>query len=195
MIKLKHPSGVIQTDSPKNISYANRGVSLEEDINLTNTYYVDEKIAYIYKKPTPIQINKTIYGVDGPRIKDAFFKEASTTDYNGLYRGKYIDFDAKETSSKTSFPIKNIHSHQLSHLKNIDENGGIAFLIVRFTALDKTYLLMAKDIFNYINSNTSKSIPLSFFEERAHPIETKYRPRLDYIKIIDKLYGGINGTK
>lgn len=192
MIILKHPSGVIQSKQNKTISYGNRGISLEEDINLTNIYYVDEKIAYIYKKPTPIQINKTEYGVNGPRIKDAFFKEASTTDYNGLYNGKYIDFDAKEISSKTSFPLKNIPKHQLNHLKNIDENGGIAFLIIRFTSLEKTYLLMARDIFTYMANNKAKSIAISFFESSAYEIELKYRPRLDYLKIIDKIYGGIN---
>lgn len=190
---MKHPTGIVQKETNKNISYANRGVSLEDDINLTNEYYIIEKIAYIYKKPTPIQINKTVYGVEGPRIKDAFFKEASTTDYNGLYRGKYIDFDAKETNSKTSFPIRNIHKHQLEHLKNINDNGGIAFLIIRFNSLDKTYLILAKDILNHLTNNDRKSMAISFFEEMAYEIETKYRPRLDYLKIIDKIYGGING--
>lgn len=186
MIKLKHPGGVVQNKINKNISYANRGANLEEDINLTNSYYIDEKIAYIYKKPTPIQITKTEYSKDGPRIKDAFFKESSTTDYNGLYKGRYIDFDAKETNSKTSFPINNIHKHQLEHLKNIHNNGGIAFLIVRFNLLDKTYLIFAKDLFYYIKNSKQKSITIKFFEERAHEVETKYRPRLDYLKIIDE---------
>jgi len=41
-------------------------------------------------------------------IKEAYFKQASTTDYNGVYKGRYIDFEAKETKLPSSFPLKNI---------------------------------------------------------------------------------------
>ena len=37
---------------------AHRGMNLEEDINLTNQYYLANDIAVIHKKPTPIQIVK-----------------------------------------------------------------------------------------------------------------------------------------
>ena len=50
-------------------------------------------------------------------IKEAYFNEPSTLDYTGIYKNKYIEFDAKETKSKTSFPLSNIHSHQLEHIK------------------------------------------------------------------------------
>lgn len=190
---MKYPSGIKRTAKVNNINYANRGMSLEEDINLTNQYYHDEKIAYIYKKPTPIQINQVKYYQDGPRIKDAFFKEASTTDYNGLYNGLYIDFDVKESSNKTSFPISNIHNHQIEHLRNINDNKGISFLIVRFNKLDKNYLILTKDLLYHIDNYDKKSISVSYFEEKAHLLELKYRPRLDYLKVIERLYGGKNG--
>ena len=79
-------------------SHSNRGMVLENDLNATNEYYLLNNVAVIYKKPTPITINK----VDYPSRKDAVIKEAhfkipSTTDYNGIYKGKYIDFEAKET--------------------------------------------------------------------------------------------------
>ena len=169
------------------IKYSNRGMSLEYDINISNQYYIDKKIAFIYKKPTPIQITK----VDYPNrkhaiIKEAFFKEPSTTDYNGLYKGKYIDFEAKETNNK-SFPLANIHNHQIKHIKNIYNNGGICFLIIRFNKNNTTYLLNAKDFISYIDTTTKKSIPLDFFEKKAYKIEIKYTPRLDYIKIVDKI--------
>ena len=38
-----------------------RGMNLEEDLNLTNKYYLARKIANIHKKPTPIQIVKVDY--------------------------------------------------------------------------------------------------------------------------------------
>ncbi len=191
---MKYPSG-IKLNTTKNITYDNRGMNLEEDINITNRYYIDNNIAFIYKKPTPIQITKVEFSRNNAIIKEAYFKEPSTTDYNGLYKGKYIDFEAKETESKTSFPLKNIHKHQINHIKNIVNNNGIAFVIVRFNKLNKTFLLLGEDLIHFITNNDRKSIPLDFFNKNAYLIEEKYSPRIDYLKIIDLLYGGKNENK
>ena len=133
-----------------NSTFANRGMSLENDINESNKYYVDYDIALIYKKPTPIRITKTNY--KNMRITDGFFESPSTLDYNGVYKGYYIEFDAKETRSKTSFPIDNIHKHQINHIKKVYEHNGICFIIVRFNNLNITYLLFAKDFLEFINN-------------------------------------------
>ena len=171
--------------------HSNQGMGLEEDINITNKYYLDKDIAVVYKKPTAVTIHKAEY--PGPHkaiIKEAYFETPSTTDYNGIYKGKYIDFEAKETKSKTSFPLSNIHSHQIKHLNRIVKHGGIGFLIVRFVYYNETYLLFEKDFMSYINNNDRKSIPYEYFKEKAHLIKEKYIPRLDYLEIIDK-FGGI----
>jgi len=191
---MKYPSG-IKLNTTKNITYDNRGMNLEADINITNQYYIEKNIAFIYKKPTPIQVTKVDYSKNNAIIKEAYFKEPSTTDYNGLYKGKYIDFEAKETESKTSFPLSNIHLHQIKHLENIINNYGIGFVIVRFNKLNKTFLLLGKDLISFISNNTRKSIPLNYFEEKAYLIEEKYIPRVDYLKIIDLLYGGIKNEE
>lgn len=164
--------------------YGKRGMILEEDINETNRYYLDNDIAIIYKKPTPIKILKLDYSTN--KITNAFFETQSTLDYNGVYKGRYIEFDAKETNNKTSFPIANIHMHQLKHIENIIRNKGICFLIVRFNLINKTYLLIGRDLLDFIKKEERKSIPLSFFEDNCEKLELKYSPRLDYIKIIDK---------
>lgn len=174
-----------------NYKYANRGMTLEADIETTNTYYLINDKAVIYKKPTPITISKVNYPSRLEAvIKEGYFKTPSTTDYNGIYKGKYIDFEAKETKSHTSFPISNIHSHQIKHLKKIHKHGGIGFLIVRFTGINKTFLLEYEKLENFIKENSRKSIPLSYFEENGHIIKDKYNPRVDYLSIIDKLYFG-----
>ena len=192
---MNYPKGIKHKEEKTKeiINYGNRGMALEEDINITNKYYVDKKIAFIYKKPTPIQVTKIDYNNKGMIIKEAFFKEPSTTDYNGLYKGKYIDFDAKETESKTSFPLANVHIHQIKHIKNIVENGGIGFLIVRFVKLNKYFILLGEDLIDFIKNNDRKSIPLSYFEEKGHIIEYTYMPRIDYLKVIDDIYGGKDG--
>lgn len=183
-----YPKGIKLTNEDKIITYQNRGMTLEKDINASNQYYIDNNIAYIYKKPTPIQITKVDYSSRSKAvIREAFFKEPSTTDYNGLYKGLYIDFEAKETNNKSAFPLNNIHKHQTKHIRNIVNNNGIAFLIVRFNKLNKTYLLMGTDFINYIDNNNRKSIPFSFFEENGNLIEEKYIPRIDYIKVLNKV--------
>jgi len=163
--------------------YGNRGMTLEEDINLTNEYYKEKHIALIYKKPIPIKVLKI--NSTKTRIQDAFYEKKSTLDYNGIYKEKYIEFDAKETNSKTSFPLNNIHNHQIEHIKNIIDYKGIAFLIVRFNLLNKTYLLKGEDLINFINKEERKSIPLNFFETKCKELTLKYYPRLDYLNMID----------
>ena len=166
-------------------NYANRGLNLENDINLANEYYKINDVAYIYKKPTPIKLVKVDYKL--AKITEGYFDTPSTTDYNGLYKGHYIDFEAKETNNLTSFPLANIHKHQIKHIRNISTNGGICFLIVRFTKLNKNFLLTAEDFINFIDNFDRKSIPLSYFEANAYILEYGYMPRLDYIKVIDHL--------
>lgn len=165
--------------------YANRGMNLEDDLNQTNEYYNLHNITLVYKKPTPIQVVQVEYPKN--KIREAYFHEPSTLDYNGIYHGRYLEFDAKETQSKTSFPLANIHRHQLEHIKRVIFHGGIAFLIVRFSMLNETYLLLGEDLISFIDHSDRKSIPLSYFKEHGYFIEFKYAPRLDYIKIIDKI--------
>lgn len=181
----------------KKVNYAGRGMGLEEDINKSNEYYRDRNIAFIYKKPTPIKLVKIDYPskqnkTTAVKIKEAYFESPSTTDYNGVYKAKYIDFEAKETKSKTSFPLENIHIHQINHLRNITNCGGIGFLIVRFTTQNETYLLEAKKLFSYLETSSKKSISYTYFQENAHKIEESMFPRLDYLKIVDQIIGGVN---
>ena len=140
---IQYPKGQQRISSPQTstVSYGSRGMFLETLLNQTNDYYRLRKIAVIHKKPTPIQVVK----VDYPKrsaavIKEAYYRHASTTDYNGVYRGCYIDFEAKETKNKTSFPFINIHEHQLQHMEECIHQGGIVFVIFYFSSLNEYYL-------------------------------------------------------
>ena len=192
---MNYPNGIKKSKNiditTKPVDYKNRGMTLEGEINQSNEYYIEIGKAFIYKKPTPIKLVKVDYpSRDKAVIKEAYFSTPSTTDYNGLYNGKYIDFEAKETKSKTAFALTNIHPHQIKHLENIDNNGGIAFIIVRFTTLNETYLITAERFLNYINNNDKKSVPLEYFKTDAYLIKDGYRPRIDYLKVVDILIGG-----
>lgn len=184
---MNYPNG-IKREFKSIKTYGNRGMNLEQDLNDTNTYYLNSDIAVIHKKPTPITVNKVDFKARNDAvIKEAHFIVPSTTDYNGVYKGKYIDFEAKETKSLTSFPLSNIHKHQIEHLKKIWECGGIGFIIVRFVRLNTTYLLFIDDLISFIDNNSRVSIPLSYFNENGCIIKEGFNPRLDYLKIIDNI--------
>ncbi|MCP8968791.1 Holliday junction resolvase RecU [Ectobacillus ponti] len=176
----------------KNHTYSNRGMSLEEELNETNQYYLANNMACVHKKPTPLQIVKVDYPQRSAAvIREAYFKQPATTDYNGVYKGKYIDFEAKETQNKTSFPLQNFHPHQIHHMEQVLGHGGIAFVIIRFAQQDEVYLLEAEHVIAYWNKQMAgerKSIPKREIEEKGHRIETGYHPRIRYLDILDTLY-------
>lgn len=183
---MKYPNGIIKKNiHQQNTDYANRGMDLEYEINISNDYYKEQNMALIYKKATPMKATKINYSNNKKQITEGFFEIASTTDYNGLYKGKYIDFEAKTTNSTTSFPLSNIHQHQLEHLKKVNELGGISFVIIAFTKLGQTFLLTTEKIFDIMKDR--KSIPLAYVKQHGYLIEQKFMPRLDYLLIVDQL--------
>ena len=170
------------------ISAANRGMDLESAINQTNSYYVQKNIALIYKRSTPINVVKVDYSKGSPRITHAYFEKQSTTDYNGVYKGKYIDFEAKSTINKTSFPLSNIEKHQIQHLKNVIQNKGIAFFIIQFSSFNEIYLLDASFVIEFYEKGDRKSIPYKVVSDKGVLLKQNYIPRLDYIAAVEELY-------
>lgn len=171
----------------KKYSYKNRGMFLENIINESNTSYLIKDRAIIYKKPTPIKVLDVSYPTrKATVINKAVFEHISTLDYNGVYKGKYIEFDAKECKSKTSFPLSNIKDHQLKHIDNIIRHKGIVFLIIFMN--NEFYLLDGKLLLDFISNNDRKSVPFSFIKENGYKIKEKFSPRLDYLEIVDELY-------
>lgn len=170
-------------------TYTGRGMSLEADLNASNEYYVEIGRALIHKKPIPIQIVSVDYpSRNAAKITEAYYKVPSTTDYNGIYRGRAIDYEAKETKSSTSFPFKNIHPHQILHLERVLQQGGIGFLILRFTVFDETYLLDAKFIIDHYQEQTRKSLPYESVKTHGSLISQGITPRLRYLDNVDELY-------
>ncbi|MDX9691454.1 MAG: Holliday junction resolvase RecU, partial [Acholeplasmataceae bacterium] len=159
----------------KTTNYANLGMTLESDIEASNTYYLNHKIAVIHKKPTPIQVVNVAYPArNKAKITEAYYKTPSTTDFNGVYKGYYIDFDAKETNSKTSMPLKNVHPHQIEHLMHVESQKGIAFLIVHFKKYNEYFLLPFHVLKRYWDNQKNevegrKSIPYETFKHEAIP--------------------------
>jgi len=162
-----------------------RGSVLEDLLNVTNEIYRSSGIALIQKIPTPItpiEIDKNTR-----HITLAYFDQRSTVDYIGAIQGIPVCFDAKECASDT-FPLSNVHSHQIVFMDEFQKQKGISFLILSFTARDEFYLLPFDDLnrywermqnggrksFTYAEMNKGfrirkkRDVPLHYLEQLEH---------------------------
>ncbi len=115
-----------------------RGSTLEEFINRTNEKYLENHLALIQKIPTPI----TPINIDKEtrHITLAYFEQKSTVDYIGAVQGIPVCFDAKECNTDT-FPLANIHAHQVRFMEDFERQGGIAFFLIFYSHRDEFYYL------------------------------------------------------
>ena len=120
-----------------------RGSSLEEFINQTNEKYMELGLALIQKIPTPI----TPIKIDKEKrhITLAYFDKASTVDYIGAVQGIPVCFDAKECKTDT-FPLQNVHEHQMDFMEKFEKQEGVAFLLIHYTNRNTFYYMRFKEI-------------------------------------------------
>ena len=120
-----------------------RGSVLEESINITNEKYRQEGLALVQKIPTPI----TPIEIDqaNHHITLAYFEKKSTVDYIGTVQGVPVCFDAKECSGET-FPLQNIHEHQMRFMRELEGQQGIAFFIIYFSKVGKYNYVPYRDV-------------------------------------------------
>lgn len=120
-----------------------RGSTLEEFINRTNEKYLENGLALIQKIPTPI----TPISIDreSRHITLAYFDQKSTVDYIGAVQGIPVCFDAKECRTDT-FPLHNVHEHQIRFMENFEKQGGVAFLILFYSHRDSFYYLAFRQL-------------------------------------------------
>ncbi len=123
-----------------------RGSALEELVNRTNEKYQAAHLALIQKIPTPI----TPINIDKQtrHITLAYFEQKSTVDYIGAVQGIPVCFDAKECHTDT-FPLQNIHEHQISFMEEFERQGGIAFFLLSFTKRDEFYYLRFSEFMKF----------------------------------------------
>lgn len=120
-----------------------RGSSFEEMINHTNEQYRDQKLALIQKIPTPI--TPVRFDQESRHITLAYFDKQSTVDYIGAVQGVPVCFDAKECARET-FPLQNVHPHQVEFMKKMEEQGGVSFLLIYFTLTEECYYMRYQEL-------------------------------------------------
>lgn len=120
-----------------------RGSTLEELVNRTNEQYREKGLALIQKIPTPI--TPVRMDKENRHITLAYFEQRSTVDYIGAVQGIPVCFDAKECSTNT-FPLSNIHPHQVDFMETFERQGGVAFFLIFFSSEDLFYYLPIRDL-------------------------------------------------
>ncbi|WP_346911126.1 Holliday junction resolvase RecU [Faecalicatena orotica] len=161
-----------------------RGSTLEDLINRTNERYEEMGLALIQKIPTPI----TPVRIDKERrhITLAYFDKISTVDYIGAVQGIPVCFDAKECSADT-FPLQNVHEHQMVFMEKFEKQGGLSFLIIYYSSNNELYYMRYKEIRQFWD-RASEGGRKSFRYEELDPAyfmklkNNCFVPYLDYIQ-------------
>ncbi len=143
-----------------------RGSTLEEFVNRTNEKYHENGLALIQKIPTPI--TPVRMDPDSRQITLAYFDQKSTVDYIGAVQGIPVCFDAKECQTDT-FPLQNVHEHQVAFMRDFEAQGGVAFLLIYFTHRDQFYYMRFAELAPFWERSENggrKSIRLEELDER-----------------------------
>lgn len=164
----------------------NRGMAFEKLINLSNEMYQREGVALINKRPTPVKVLKMVYG----RVKDGHYESKSTVDYDGVYKGRAIAFEAKSTNEINRFDLKNIAQHQLDYLEKAEKMGAICFFLIGFTKDQSTFAIPLSVIQSYVRMSQQpkgkKSIPRADFDIYGYLVEQTERAPIDYLQYVDE---------
>ncbi len=123
-----------------------RGSTLEEMINRTNEHYLEKGLALIQKIPTPITPVKM--DKEHRQITLAYFEKRSTVDYIGAVQGIPVCFDAKECVADT-FPLHNVHGHQVRFMREFEKQEGIAFLIIYYSHRNELYYMRFQELLEF----------------------------------------------
>ncbi len=145
-----------------------RGSTLEELVNKTNEFYLEKGLALIQKIPTPItpiRIDK-----ENRHITLAYFDQRSTVDYIGAVQGIPICFDAKECAVDT-FPLHNIHEHQIEFMGDFEKQQGISFILIYFSHKNLYYYMRYHEIHKFwkrMNDGGRKSFRMDELNEEFY---------------------------
>ncbi|MGJ9460093.1 Holliday junction resolvase RecU [Oceanobacillus sp. CF4.6] len=162
-----------------------RGMDFENTLNYTNQIYINQNRAIINKRPTPVKVLKS----KGTRVLSGFYEEKSTVDYDGLYNGRAVVFEAKTTKLKR-LPLDMISNHQVKYLNDAEKQGAISFLIVEMRVTRDVFFIPNNMLQKYVKEAKNgghKSIPIRDLEVYAQPVKTQKGVPLDYLSVVDQL--------
>ena len=168
------------------MSHANRGMGFENMIDETNEMYSNQELAVINKRPTPVKVTKSKNG----KVLAGYFEKSSTVDYDGVYDGRAIMFEAKSIKELSRFDLSNLQDHQYDYLNKCHRARAIAFVLIDFTKQRKIYLLPFETLKSYVErakNGGRKSIPLDDFDIYGYEVE-RGRVPVDYLATVNKIW-------
>ena len=142
-----------------------RGSTLEEMVNWTNDHYLEKGLALIQKIPTPI--TPVRMDADHKQITLAYFEKRSTVDYIGAVQGIPVCFDAKECVADT-FPLHNIHEHQITFMTQFEHQDGIAFILIYYSERNELYYMRFEEMIRFWNRACDGGRKSIRYEELDH---------------------------
>lgn len=163
------------------MTHKGRGSWLENVIEVCNKQYRLTKKARIDKIPTPSRINT--------RKGTGYFTGKSTVDFTGFTKKGSVAFDTKQTKLK-NFPFSNVHRHQLDYLYEVQNDYGVeAFLLIWFSTYEELYKVNINDYKKaesyFERKHKKKSIPYSWFQQKATKVKVGKSVYFDYLELED----------
>lgn len=177
---------VTARNSGKDLTKANLGQGLELKIESRFSEAASRGV-YIAKQEPKIKIQRA-----GGQITGAFPASKSGLDYIGCYQGMMFTFDAKETQSKTNFPLANIKEHQIETMLNVQRAGGVAFIVVGFDSNTECYALPFEYVMKWwdgMKAGGRKSIPRDDIHSNCS-ILSRGMFELDWFEYIECVFEG-----
>lgn len=167
------------------VYYGKRGQTFENLLNYTNEIYNNQGRAVINKRPTPVKVLKS----KGTRVLNGFFESKSTVDYDGIYQGKPIVFEAKSTK-ETRLPLSIIPDHQIDYLAAAEKQGAISFVIAEMRACNTVFYIPNGLLQKYVKDSRNggrNSIPIRDLEVYGYEVKSQNGVPLDYLSVVDEL--------
>ncbi|MGX9340335.1 Holliday junction resolvase RecU [Mycoplasma sp. 4044] len=159
----------------------NKGMLLEKIINQTNERYALLNLALIHKKNLDIKFKQVVKKDKKLLIEDAKIVQKSTVDYYGIYRGKFIAFEAKECEGDT-FSYQNIRKHQIEYLDLINRHQGCGFYIIFFKKYDVFYWVKSTHLHTFFEKK--RSLKMSDLDKIGNKLELIFPGVLNYLDFI-----------
>ncbi len=166
-----------------------RGSSLEELLNHTLELYREKHLALIQKVPTPItpiEIDKQTR-----HITLAYFDAKSTVDYIGVVQGIPVCFDAKECA-EDSFPMRNIHRHQIEFMQDFERQDGISFFVIFYTGQYRMFyvpLAIVERCWNRAEQGGRKSMTFEEMREGSYEMNLTH---LGFVPLLEALQSDLD---
>ena len=162
--------------------FKHRGKLLEELINKAIIIYQKENNALIHKFPLPIALSQIKKQNGKLIVTKGFITKHSNVDYYGLYKAKFLAFEAKSTNLDY-LPWANIKLHQQYYLEQVKALGGISFYIIAFKNYDQYFLLTLDSL----KTISGQKLTLTLIRKKGYPIEIKYPGYLHFLNVVKKL--------